>query len=120
MAERQPGPASGKQQYTMTSMNNLALMLSEITNQMQQELAASKPGNGSCNKPGKAKKPGQGKPSLSTMRQLQQQINEQMQKLKDGMGKPGGSQGKRSTEADRGRAFATEQEAPTRKHCGQL
>lgn len=98
LVERQSGMATMTQKLTMTSVNNLALMLSEITNQMQQQMAAAKAGNGSCNKPGKAKKPGAGKPSLSTMRQLQQQLNEQMQKMKEGMGKPGGQKGGKTSE----------------------
>lgn len=96
LAERQVAAASSRQQYVMTSVNNLALMLGEITNQMQQQMAAKKQGNGSCSKPGKNNKPGQGKPSMATMRQLQQQLNEQLQKMKEGMGKPG--TGKQSSE----------------------
>jgi hypothetical protein len=98
LAERQSSAAASRQQYVMTSINNLALMLSEITNQMQQQMASQKQGNGSCSKPGKNSKPGQGKPSMATMRQLQQQLNEQLQKMKDGMNKPGGMNGKQSSE----------------------
>lgn len=98
LAERQSAPAASRQQYVMTSINNLALMLSEITNQMQQQMAAKKQGNGSCSKPGNKSKPGQGKPSMATMRQLQQQLNDQLQKMKEGMGKPGGLKGRESSE----------------------
>ena len=103
LAERQVGQAASRQQSAMTSVNNLALMLSEVSDQMQKQLAAQqqqqKQGNGSCKKPGNNKKPGQGKPSMSTMRQLQQQLNEQMQQMKDGMNKPGqGKQGKQGSE----------------------
>jgi hypothetical protein len=102
LAERQVGQAASRQQSAMTSINNLALMLSEVSDQMQKQLAAQqqqKQGNGSCKKPGNNKKPGQGKPSMSTMRQLQQQLNEQMQQMKEGMGKPGqGKDGKQGSE----------------------
>jgi hypothetical protein len=99
LAERQSGQATSRQQFAMTSINNLALMLSEISDQMQQQLAQQqqqqKPGNGSCKKPGNKKKPGNGKPSAGAMRQLQQQLNEQMEKMKSEMGKPGkGKEGK--------------------------
>lgn len=102
LAERQSGMAASRQQMAMTSINNLALMLSEISDQMQQQLAQQQQqqGNGSCQKPGQNKKPGGGKPkpSMSTMRQLQQQINEQMQQMKEGMQKPGGMKGKQMSE----------------------
>jgi len=45
------------QQYAMTSYNNLALMLNESLQQMQEQMKNAKPGSGSCNKPG-----GQGVP----------------------------------------------------------
>ncbi len=92
MAERQSSSAASRQQFVMTSINNLALMLSEVTEQMQQQMAEQqkqKEGSGSCKKPGKNKKPGSGKPSMSTLRQLQEQLNEQMKQMKEGMGKPG-------------------------------
>jgi len=100
LAERQLPSAASRQQSVMTSVNNLALMLSEVSDQMQQQMAQQKPGSGECKKPGKNKKPGQGKPkpSLGTMRQLQQQLNEQMQQMKEGMNKPGGKGGKQGSE----------------------
>jgi hypothetical protein len=99
LAERQSAQASSRQQFAMTSINNLALMLSEVSDQMQQQLAQQqqqqKEGNGSCKKPGNKKKPGNGKPSAGAMRQLQQQLNDQMEKMKSEMGKPGkGKDGK--------------------------
>lgn len=99
LAERQTPQASSRQQYAMTSINNLALMLSEVSDQMQQQLAQQqqqqKQGNGSCKKPGNNKKPGNGKPSVGAMRQLQQQLNDQMEKMKSEMGKQGkGKDGK--------------------------
>ncbi len=106
LAERQSGSATSRQQYVMTSINNLALMLSEVTQQMQEQMAQQmqqKPGEGSCKKPGKNKKPGNGKPSMATLRKLQEQLNDQMKQMKEGMGKPGekpgqGKEGKNGSE----------------------
>ncbi|MDB4835197.1 hypothetical protein OAH12_01285 [Cyclobacteriaceae bacterium] len=78
-----------KQQYAMTSMNNLALMLDEVLDQMQQSMANSKPGQQMCQKPGgsgkgKGKKKKEGKgggqqgPNLGDK---QKQLNQQIQKL---------------------------------------
>jgi len=83
--QRNPGKASGKQQYAMTAMNNLALLLSDVMKQMQEQMAKQKEGDQMCNKP----KKGKGKPSMS---QLQKQLNQQMQEMKDG--KDGKNQGK--------------------------
>ena len=47
------------QQYVMTSFNNLALLLDEALQQMQQQQAQKQPGSGNCEKPG-----GSGSPSL--------------------------------------------------------
>ncbi len=79
--------ARSRQQYTMTAINNLTLMLSEALQQMQQQ--AANPANGSCKKPGKKKSS-----SLSQIRKMQEELNKNMQKAKDGM-KPGENKGKK-------------------------
>ena len=83
----------------MTSINNLALMLSETLNQMMQSMMQQQcSGNKSC-KTGKPK-PGAGQSSMKSMRQLQEQLNKQIESLKKGMKdkgkKPGGKYGKNS------------------------
>jgi hypothetical protein len=75
--------ATGKQQFAMTSMNNLALLLNDALKQMQQQMAeAQKGGEGKmCKKPGGSNpKPGMG--------DLQKQLNQQIKQLKEG-GKSG-------------------------------
>jgi hypothetical protein len=74
---RQKNEATKDQQYIMTGFNNLALMLSETLEQMQQQMASQKPGNQMCQKPGQ--KPGQKKGN--SMSQMQQQLNDQLDKL---------------------------------------
>ncbi len=85
LAERQSPMAASRQQFVMTSVNNLALLLSESLDKMQQQQQQSKPGSGSCKKPGK-----NSKPSAATMQKLQKDINEQIKKLKEGMDNPNG------------------------------
>ncbi len=79
LAERQTNKASSRQQFTMTSINNLALLLSEVVEQMQQQMAQQMMGNSSCNKPGSSM------PSAATMRQMQEQLNKQIEKMRQGM-----------------------------------
>jgi hypothetical protein len=76
--ERRKPQAASEMQMTMTSINNLALMLDEHFDMMMQMMANAKPSMG------KSKKKGQ-KPSLS---QMQQQLNQKIQELK-GSGKSG-------------------------------
>ncbi len=97
LAERMQSNAQMRMQYSMTSINNLALMLNEALEQMQKEAKEGKPGSGSCKKPGKGKpssKPGDGKPSMQSMKQMQQKLNQQLEELKKQLeqqgNKPGG------------------------------
>ena len=84
--ERKLNMATSKQQFAMTSMNNLSLMLGQTLQQMQAAMMAmSMPGKGS--KKGKGKKPGQ------SLGEMQQQLNKRIQQMqKDGKGGMGGRQ----------------------------
>ena len=88
LTERKTKNAQIEQQTVMMHTNELGLLLSEIINQMQQNM----PGSGQCNKPGgKNKKPGKGLPKNAE--QLKQQIEamkKYMKSKKDGK-KPGES-----------------------------
>lgn len=73
-----------RQQFSMTSINNLALMLNEALDQMQKSCKNSK--GGSCSAPGSCKKPGHGeKPSAGNLRKAQEQLKKQMEALKKSM-----------------------------------
>lgn len=87
MADRRTPEAASRQQQALTSVNNLALLLSEAIEQMQNAMAQAS-GSGSCSKPGKGQKP-----SAATMRQLQEQLNKQMEQMKKGMEKGGQESG---------------------------
>jgi hypothetical protein len=78
---------TSRQQYVMTGLNNLAVMLSESLKQMQESMKEkNEQKKGQCKKPGKKPgKPGQsGKPKMSGMKQMQDEINKQMQEMKNG------------------------------------
>lgn len=86
LKDRKLNLASAKQQFSMTSINNLALLLSDTFKQMQQMMMAmSMPGNGSSGKTGQMPSPGIGK--------KQSEINKRL----DGVGK-GGSGGRKLSE----------------------
>lgn len=89
MADRLKPLAASRQQYVMTSINNLALLFDESLQQMQQQ-AQQKQGNGSCNKPGAQGKP---KPGFGSMKKMQEQLNKQLKELEKALNegkKPGG------------------------------
>lgn len=95
LQNRSIGMATSKQQYVMTSVNNLALLLSESLKNMEQNMSMMASGK-SCSNP----KPGKGKNSMKSMRQMQEKLNQQMEELRKGMQqKPGekGEQGKMSS-----------------------
>jgi hypothetical protein len=82
------------QQYSMMRMNNLALMLSDVLKQLQEQNQEQKSGKGGKGKP--SKKPGSGTPSMSKLKQMQEELNKQ---LKEGLNQNGsGEQGKMSSE----------------------
>ena len=78
LEERRKPQASNFQQRTMTGTNDLALMLSEVMNQMQQQMAQDMPGNQMCTVPNTSDNPGQ-KPQ-DKISEGQKSLNEDLQK----------------------------------------
>ncbi len=82
--------AQVSQQKVLTSANNLALLLSETLDQMQQQqMQMQSNSSSSCNK---CKNKGQGQPQqkqIGQMRDMQQQLKQQMQQMLDQMKKNG-------------------------------
>ena len=79
-------------QYSMTSVNNLALLLAESLDKMQDQQRKSKGGN--CKNPSKTKSKSQcnnpGKnPSPKSMRKMQEELNKQLEALKKQLEKDG-------------------------------
>ena len=112
LTERKKKNAQIEQQTVMMHTNELGLLLSEIINQMQQNMS----GSGQCNKPGgKNKNPGKGLPKNAE--QLKQQI-EAMKKFMKGPngGKKPGESG--SSFEQLGRMAA--QQAAIKKHLQEI
>lgn len=98
MEDRNVPRAISNQQFVMTGYNNLALMLSESLQQMQQQMAESQQQKqgGTPKNCKNCKKPGGGMPNLSKM---QQQLNDKISQMgemmkRDGKGQKPGEQGK--------------------------
>lgn len=103
--ERKLNVAAAKQQFAMTSINNLALMLSDTFNQMQQMMANAMPGSGKSGK--KSKNPAQ-----MPLGEMQEKLNQGMQQM--GQGSQNGKQ--LSQEAAR----LAQEQAKLRKMIQQL
>lgn len=99
LEQQQRGLARINQQYMMTSANNLALLFSEVLQQMQQQAAQQMEGQQQCQNP---KNSGKGqKPSFQQMKKMQQSLKEQMQQMMQQMkegGMPSGQMQKQLSE----------------------
>ena len=75
--------AGTRQQFIMTSVNNLALLLSDILKQMESNMDSQMQamGKSSCKNP----KGGKGKMSVKSMRQMQEQLNKNLEQMKKEM-----------------------------------
>lgn len=72
LGERNTAAANKNQQYTMTSVNNLSLMLNEALDQLQEMMSKAKGG-------GKGSK----KQGMKQLQQLQEKLNNSMQKARE-------------------------------------
>ncbi len=83
--------ASSAQQYAMTSMNNLALLLAESLDNMNQQQAQSKQSKSSQSSNKQCKNPSSsgGKKSVKNMRQMQEALNKEIQRLQKELEKQG-------------------------------
>lgn len=78
LGDRRTAEANRSQQFAMTSLNNLALMLNEALEQMQNAQKNSKSGKGK-----------KGKQSMKDLQKMQEQLNQKMQNARDKMQKEG-------------------------------
>ncbi|MES2829093.1 MAG: hypothetical protein V4687_13095 [Bacteroidota bacterium] len=76
LGERNTASANRNQQYAMTSINNLSLMLSEALDQLQKAQKNPQSGKGQ-------------KGSMKQLQQMQQQLNNSMQKAREQMQRDG-------------------------------
>lgn len=93
--------ASSSMQYSMTSLNNLSLILAESLDQLQQQMRKNQQSKKSnnCQKDGmkmsgNCDKPGKGKPSPRSMKQMQDELNKQMRSLQKQIEKQGNVPGR--------------------------
>lgn len=86
LEERRKPQAGEHQQRVMKNVNDLALMLSEVMNQMQQQMSSMMAGSQMCTKPGGGGGK-EGKVPQDKISEGQKQLNDQMKQMKEGMKK---------------------------------
>lgn len=95
-----------RQQYTITALNNLALLLAESLENIQQQLQQNSSGKGKMSMPGSQQKPGgdsskKNSPSMKmpglqpgkSLEQLQSELNQQLEQLKKSLERQGSAKG---------------------------
>ncbi len=76
MEEAQFPRARVNQQFVMTSVNNLALMLNEALENLEKKMADGMPGDQECENPG-----GKGKPLMNMLKKASDNIKQQLQQM---------------------------------------
>lgn len=85
LEERRRPQAAEHQQRTMTNVNDLALMLSEVMNQMQQQMSGMMAGDQMCNNPGGKGQGKQGNKPSDKMSPGQESLNQSLQRMKNAL-----------------------------------
>ena len=120
IGERENRQLGVKQQFAMTSINNLALFLNETLESAQKSMSEMQ-GDKSCDKPGKGKpgkgKPGKGKPG--DMESMKEMLKKQLKNMKNGANpggnKPGGQSGMLPMNSEQAAKMAAQQSAMQKK-----
>lgn len=84
LEERRTPQAANVQQRAMTGLNDLALMLSESMQNMQQQMAGMMAGDQQCESPGSGKGEKPGKPSSNPGSDGQRSLNDAAENMKKG------------------------------------
>lgn len=106
ISDRRIGTVRRHQQQVMTSANNLAVLLSEIMENLQQQMAAQMDGQ----QISQQQMEDSGEPSMSKMQELQEELNQRMQDMQQ-QGEQFGEEGDNSEQMDEEYArIAAEQE----------
>lgn len=117
IGERKTRNAAQQQQFAMTALNNLALLLDEAMKELQKQAAADKkPGGGTCNNPGGSNpKPG----LLPGLKEAQGKAGEALKKLKK-QGEKGKSEGEGENGNSKELAKMAAEQAMLRKAIQEL
>ena len=91
LEDRKSRKAEENQRHTMKNVNDLALMLSESMEQMQQQMSGMMSGSQMCNKPGSGSSGKSGNIPMDKITEGQEKLNQEMKKMAEKQGKKGES-----------------------------
>ena len=116
MEERTSRKASERQQFAMTSTNNLALLLSETLRQMQQQMSQQSDSESKkmCNKPNST-----GGQSMKELKGMQEQLKKQMEQMMKNQ-KGQGDKGKGNKKMSKELAQMASQQEMIRKRMQEI
>lgn len=104
--------AAGAMQYSMTSLNNLALVMAEsldkMQNQQRQQQQRSSRSKSKSQSNNSCSNPGQGKPSAKSMKEMQEELNRQIDALKKQLDKQGNQPQRARTGQQQGGSMSEE------------
>jgi hypothetical protein len=115
LTERRKAAAGESQQFVMTSVNDLALLLSEVLDQMMNAMQMQC--SGQCKKG--SPKPGNSSSSMKSMREMQQKLNQQIQQMKQDGATPSKSKESRNSAQSEGFARMAAQQEAIRRMMGE-
>ena len=104
MINRRQHQAASRQQFSMTHINNLALMLNESLQEVQQQMGM---GQGM----GDESDSGAGSPSFQNMREMQEQMNQMLEEIREGHQPMPGESGEQMSMSEQMARMAAQQEA---------
>lgn len=115
LTERRKSSAAEDQQFVMTSVNDLALLLSETLQQMMNAMQMQCSGQCKNGSP----KPGKGSMSMKSMREMQQKLNQQIQQMKQEGSTPAKTKESRNSAQSEGFARMAAQQEAIRRMMGE-
>ena len=118
--ERRKQPLLVKQQFVMTSFNNLALFLNEALENMQDDMQGNMSGSGSCDNPGGKGKGSEGDDMQNMKEMLKKQLEEMEKGNQPGGKEPGDKQGVSVPMNSQQAAKMAAQQSEMRKKIEQL
>jgi len=107
LTDRNMDLALSKQQFSMTSLNNLAVLLDEARNQMNRNKSVCMQGKSGkmCQNPSM----GKGKKSVKSIREMQQKLSEQMEKIRQGLQEEKNKTGQKTQKGEQGKNSMSEE-----------
>lgn len=119
LGQRQVQLGRSYQQYTMTNLNNLAVMLSEVLKNMQENMQSNSSGQGKESNARKKKGKGEGK-EMGELRKMQDELYKRLKSMQEGQKEGEGKKGKKGEKEGEGKEGGGKEGGMTSKEWAQM